>query len=297
MKYASLAGAGILALLMGSGSALAYSVPSTAQLAVHHPAMRQVLHYGSRNHWVATLQADLQDLGFPQVGPVDGIFGPKTEAGVKAFQAKQGFAVNGVTSPVVWQDMLAGFHLVPAPAGHSTPRLISPSKTNSTKAPAQNGIATTIGSPVSHVLPAQFPQGGTPTPEPSLSGTSAGIKGQFAPTVKTIDGRPVLKAYHMVATSYGPSLADNYPYGPTDAFGQPLQDGMVAVDPSVVPLHSVVYVTGYQDNYLPKGGFLGEAMDTGGAIKGDRVDIFINAPEQVINDFGVQQVTLYVLGN
>lgn len=92
--------------------------------------------------------------------------------------------------------------------------------------------------------------------------------------MKTIDGRPVLKAFHRIATSYGPSLADNYPYGPTDAFGQPLQNGMIAVDPSVIPLHTVLYVTGYHDNYLPSGGFLGQAMDTGGAIKGDRVDLF-----------------------
>ncbi len=299
MKYLALAGSGVLALM--GGSAFAATTPSTATLESQHPAMRQQLQYGSRGHWVATLQADLQDEGFPQVGPVDGIFGPKTESGVKAFEAKEGFSVNGVTSPVVWQDILAGFHLVPAPSGHSTPSLVTGAKVIQTAAtPTQTAATstkTTIGSPVGHVLPAHFPTGGSVVPEPSLASASSGIQGQFRPAVKTIDGRPVLKAYHMVATSYGPSLADNYPYGPTDAFGQPLQNGMVAVDPNVVPLHSVVYVTGYHDNFLPSGGFLGKAMDTGGAIQGDRVDIFINAPSSVINDFGVQQVTLYVLGN
>ncbi|NMP22948.1 peptidoglycan-binding protein [Sulfobacillus harzensis] len=288
------------------GASAPLSTPSTATLTAWHPAMRQALYPGVKGHWVMTLQADLKDIGYSQVGPVDGIFGPKTEAALEAFQRQHDFIATGVTSPLVWQDILSGFGLTPAvpgtgkfskpgagqgprtakpaPAPKSTPRAIP------SPAPISSGNAT------GPVLPAHFPTGGTPVAEPSLPNASGGLRGEFTPSVKTIDGRPVLKAYHMVATSYGPSLADNYPYGPTDAFGQPLEDGMVAVDPTVIPLHSIVYVTGYQDNFLPSGGFLGQAMDTGGAIKGDRVDIFINAPENVINDFGVQQVTVYVLG-
>ena len=297
---AALASAAALSLFVGGATAMAAAVPSTASLAQIHPAMRQVLQFGSRGHWVATLQADLKDEGYTKVGPVDGIFGPLTQGALKAFQSQHGFPTNGVTSPVVWQDIIAGFHLAPAPVGHPAPTLMFGRWAPVEKATTIQKVTTSptsIGAPVSQVLPARFPQGGAAISEPSLPNTSSGIKGEFTPSVKTIDGRPVLKAYHMVATSYGPSLADNYPYGPTDAFGQPLQNGMVAVDPRVIPLHSVVYVTGYQDNHLPSGGFLGEAMDTGGAIKGDRVDIFINAGENIINDFGVQQVTVYVLGN
>ncbi len=283
------------------GTSSPLSTPSTASLAAQHPAMRTILYPGSKGHWVMTLQADLKDAGYTQVGPVDGIFGAQTEAALKTFQQRHGFIASGVTSPLTWQDLLSGFGLTPAVPGTGTTTVAAHSGSGSsstTPKATTNHVAqpTSIGSPVGQVLPAHFPQGGTPVGEPSLPSTSAGIKGQFSPTVKTIDGRPVLKAYHMVATSYGPSLQDNYPYGPTDAFGQPLEDGMVAVDPRVIPLHSVLYVTGYHDNYLPTGGFLGQAMDTGGAIKGDRVDLFINAPENVINDFGVQQVTVYVLG-
>ncbi len=100
----------------------------------------------------------------------------------------------------------------------------------------------------------------------------------------------------MQATAYGPSLQDNYPYGPVDAFGQPLKPGMVAVDPSLIPLKSYVYVKGYTDTHLPSGGFLGRAMDTGGAIKGHRVDIFMNANSQTVSNFGIEPVTVYVLG-
>ncbi len=288
-------GLSIAAVLLGASS-FAASPPSTAQLTAIHPAMQQVLQRGSRNHWVMTLQADLGLLGYTQVGPVDGIFGPKTQAALEAFQTRHGFSPTGVTSAAVWQDILAGLGITPPYAGTTT---TTPNPTQSSVSAAQ-GTSTSKGTgssfPNTPVLPATFPKGGTPVAEPGLRSAASGIMGPFTPSVKTIDGRPVLKAYHMVATSYGPSLQDNYPYGPTDAFGQPLQNGMVAVDPSVIPLHSVVYVKGYHDNYLPQGGFLGQAMDTGGAIKGDRVDLFINANPTVISDFGVQQVTVYVLG-
>ncbi len=282
-----------------------HSADAMASLMAQHPAMRQVLQYGSQGHWVMTLQADLALLGYSQVGPMDGIFGAKTVVALKAFQQRHGFTATGVTSPAVWQDILSGFGLVPpyqgsdpiatTTAGNSGPATTQTTTTGSIT-PTTTTTSTAPSVPAGPVLPAKFPTGGPAVEEPSLPSASAGVRGQFTPSTKTIDGRPVLKAYHMVATAYGPSLADNYPYGPVDAFGQPLEDGMVAVDPSVIPLHSVVYVTGYQDNYLPSGGFLGQAMDTGGAIKGDRVDIFINASPTVVGDFGVQQVTIYVLG-
>ncbi|MCL5065634.1 MAG: 3D domain-containing protein [Firmicutes bacterium] len=309
-KALALAGAVTLCSILGGASSFAAPAPSTATLETTHPAMQQVLEEGSTGHWVMTLQADLALLGYPQVGPMDGIFGPKTLAGLDAFETATGFAATGVTSPAVWQEILSGFGLVPPPPGFSAPALpasgnadgaasSTSSSTSSTSSNSASTSSTTVptASVSGPVLPAAFPQGGTPISEPSLPGPSSGIQGQFTPTVTTIDGRPVLAAYHMVASSYGPSLADNYPYGPVDAFGQPLEDGMIAVDPSVIPLHSVVYVTGYHDNYLPTGGFLGQAMDTGGAIQGDRLDIFINANPTVISDFGYQQATVYVLGN
>jgi 3D (Asp-Asp-Asp) domain-containing protein len=223
---------------------------------------------------------------------VGSIWGPQGELLAKSFLMAHGYPTQGGITPALAQDIASslGYH------GASIPS--SSGSRNSQNRGSSSG--TSIGVQYSaHVLPAQFPNPAnlTPVAEPSLSSPAAGLQGEFTPTVKTIDGRPVLKAFHMIATSYGPSLADNYPYGPTDAFGQPLQNGMIAVDPSVIPLHTVLYVTGYHDNYLPSGGFLGQAMDTGGAIKGDRVDLFINANENVINDFGVQQVTVYELGN
>ncbi len=100
----------------------------------------------------------------------------------------------------------------------------------------------------------------------------------------------------MEATAYGPSAQDNYPYGATDYFGQPLVAGDIAVDPSVIPLHSCLKVTGYSSPNLPAGGFIGEADDEGGAINGAHIDIFMNTSESQVNNFGIQSVQVTVLG-
>lgn len=111
----------------------------------------------------------------------------------------------------------------------------------------------------------------------------------------TIDGYAVTGTINLTATAYAPTLKDNYPYGPVDYYGRPLVAGDVAVDPSVVPLGTLMWVTGYSSPNLPSGGFLARAVDTGGAIQGHRLDIFINASESVVSNFGIQQVKAYIL--
>lgn len=88
--------------------------------------------------------------------------------------------------------------------------------------------------------------------------------------------------YSMVATAYtGGSLT---------AMGlKPVRDpngiSTIAVDPSIIPLGSKVYVEGYG---------LAIASDTGGAIKGNKIDIYMNSLSDCIA-FGKQTVTVSVL--
>jgi 3D (Asp-Asp-Asp) domain-containing protein len=103
-------------------------------------------------------------------------------------------------------------------------------------------------------------------------------------------------AVDAVATAYGPSASDNFPYGATDYFGRPLSAGDVAVDPSVIPLGSCIRVAGYRSPDLPAGGFVGQADDEGGAIRGRRVDIYLGASAAAVQAFGVQRVQVTVLG-
>ncbi len=60
---------------------------------------------------------------------------------------------------------------------------------------------------------------------------------------------------------------------------------VIAVDPSVIPLGSKVYVEGY--GYAT-------AADTGGAIKGNRVDIFVPNEQDAVN-WGVKNVKVQIL--
>ena len=59
-----------------------------------------VVKSGSNGHPIKTLQYLLRARGHTVA--VDGVFGPNTEAAVKAFQASHGAAVDGIVGPVTW---------------------------------------------------------------------------------------------------------------------------------------------------------------------------------------------------
>lgn len=61
--------------------------------------------------------------------------------------------------------------------------------------------------------------------------------------------------------------------------------GVVAVDPEVIPLGSIVYIPGY--GYMV-------AMDTGGAIKGNRIDIYFADRKEAIK-FGRQKIKIRII--
>ena len=60
---------------------------------------------------------------------------------------------------------------------------------------------------------------------------------------------------------------------------------IVSVDPGVIPLGSLLYLDGY--------GF-GVAADTGGAIKGNRIDLLLASHEAALR-FGRRKLRVYVL--
>ena len=59
---------------------------------------------GTNGHPTKTLQYLLRARGHSVV--VDGLFGPQTEAAVKAFQASQGLAANGIVGGVTWAALV-----------------------------------------------------------------------------------------------------------------------------------------------------------------------------------------------
>lgn len=117
-----------------------------------------------------------------------------------------------------------------------------------------------------------------------------------AHSVSTADGLLLSysKVIDMKATAYSASAEENA-WGPVDYFGNPLKLGTIAVDPKVIPLGTKVYVTGYSFSGLPQGGMVATASDSGSAIKGNRIDIFVPGSRESVSKFGFQQVKLYVL--
>jgi len=54
---------------------------------------------------VLILQQRLFELGYTEVGELDGIFGPLTQAAVKRFQAEHGLVVDGIVGPLTWAKL------------------------------------------------------------------------------------------------------------------------------------------------------------------------------------------------
>ena len=62
---------------------------------------KPMLHKGDKGAAVSELQVELNQLGY-NAGAVDGVYGPKTEAAVKKFQADNGLVVDAVVGPKTW---------------------------------------------------------------------------------------------------------------------------------------------------------------------------------------------------
>jgi len=76
----------------------------TAALRTTAAAAPPTLREGAKGASVTTLQNKLKAAGF-NPGSVDGAFGPKTTAAVKAFQQSRGLAADGVVGPKTWSAL------------------------------------------------------------------------------------------------------------------------------------------------------------------------------------------------
>lgn len=125
------------------------------------------------------------------------------------------------------------------------------------------------------------------------------------PTLKVFSSENVVEAWgktlnykktvDVKASAYSAAASENGKWGAVDYFGNPLQLGTIAVDPKVIPMGTKVLVTGHSHTNLPKAAFIATATDQGGAIKGNRIDIFIPGSQQSVRQFGFQDITLYIL--
>lgn len=141
--------------------------------------------------------------------------------------------------------------------------------------PGQEGAIYRVGAVRSVVVPARAEVIGKGT-APSRKLTVAGHDYRYE------------RVLSMMTTAYDGSRGMNGAWGAVAAWnGEPLKRGDVAVDPTVIPLGSYLYVDGYG---------LARAVDTGSAIVGDHIDLYFPAGPREIARYGIRFRKVYVLG-
>ena len=105
----------------------------------------------------------------------------------------------------------------------------------------------------------------------------------FAPIYTAPPQPPKPEPLKMIATAYSRSEEEGTADGITKS-GTMVRPGVVAVDPEIIPLGTEIFIEGL-------GVFTAE--DTGGAIKGNRLDIYFESRKEAL-EFGVQSVNVFI---
>lgn len=138
--------------------------------------------------------------------------------------------------------------------------------------------------------------GGKPSGGSASSGGGSSSGGSFSSGGVTDSGNYITTAsgevlhYQSVLTCSGTGYTCPGYTGYTYT-GSVARVGAIAVDPSVIPLGSVLYIV-TNDGYCIYG--LCTAEDIGGAVKGNSVDLYFNTLQECY-DFGRRTCTVYVI--
>jgi len=123
------------------------------------------------------------------------------------------------------------------------------------------------------------------SPQKETKQNPAEALGKFEPAAPTTAGRTAEEPALVAASPY---VATAYSLRGRTASGRMVSRGLIAADPSVLPLGSRVRLEhpGYSGEYL--------VADTGGAIRGRRIDIWTPSTSEAMR-FGRRTVKLTVL--
>lgn len=104
------------------------------------------------------------------------------------------------------------------------------------------------------------------------------------PLTAQVDGRPVRHARELIARAT--RYATGEPgVGTVTYSGLTVREGVVATDPDVIPLGTLMYVEGY--GYAV-------AADIGGGVRGEHVDLYTDDPQEAAA-FGIRPVRVFLL--
>ncbi len=159
------------------------------------------------------------------------------------------------------------------------------------KIAAAIGSAAVVAASIIPGIAAILPSSGTGT-GPETSPVTQEATPQQAD--KLVQNQPSEEAgakqvLNITATAYAPGPHDNDQWGNKTHLGTQVRPGVIAVDPKVIPLGSRVMIK-YPDGTKE----YAVAEDTGGAIKGHRIDIAKWTVKEAYR-FGIKPVKVYVL--
>lgn len=243
------------------------------------------LRYGSRGEDVKLIQSYLVKHGFLN-DSIDGAFGNRTLQAVKDFQRAAGLTVDGKV-------------------GGQTFQLLKAYKTESPEQKTQSAeVSQQINSVISEEQFSDNPA--IARRQRSIMGTSRGTVSRTiirengntesvehnSVVSKQQTAAPEPKTFEEISAKWRPIRLEataytRYDAGCTDYTyrGNYLRHGLVAVDPSVIPLGTRLYIPGY--GYAI-------ADDIGGAIKGHRIDLSMDTLSEAFA-FGRRPITAYII--
>jgi len=157
-------------------------------------------------------------------------------------------------------------------------------------------ISVPLNTPLSEGMQVAIESKAAPASAPKAAPTSmkvvAPAKKETAASRGTLSSRSSLgslsryegkRVLTLTATGYGPG--ENGQWGDRTFMNTRVRYGVVAVDPRVIKLGTRLYVEGYGEC---------RAEDTGGAIKGMRIDLAFNS-DRVANQYGRRKVRVVIL--
>ncbi|RYL97863.1 hypothetical protein EWH99_13270 [Sporolactobacillus sp. THM7-7] len=244
---------------------------------------------GDTNDYVKTLQDQLQKMGFYK-GYVDGIFGKLTDQAVRNFQSHQGIQVDGIVGPETKTELYK-FYSKPSAqneqAGHTVKQSEAETPEKEVSQPAEEPSSENQQSvPEVNQEAATDQTTANRSEQQGKSGGSA-VKEDGESSVKPVSDP---KPQNLSDDSSTMAVeATGYALKGTTATGIDLGKNpnakVIAVDPNRIPLGTKVAIPGYG---------VYTAADTGGNIKGNRIDIHLPSHEEAIQ-FGRQTMTIKIL--
>lgn len=247
------------------------------------------LYQGCSGSEVTQLQNDLNLKGY-YCGTADGKFGSRTRAAVLALQKENNCTVDAIVGPQTRQA-LTNYQprlLLWGSVGEDVARL---QQTLNERGYSCGAVDGKFGSRTYNAV-VSFQKASNCQPDGKVGSQTrqalANYKSDYTTPSRGEGDIPTryVKALTMKATAYCPCSKCNHPYtGQPSAIGLPLKKGIAAVDPQVIKLGTRLYVEGYGDAI---------AADTGGNIKGNRIDLCFNTHSEALK-WGIQNVKVYVL--